>query len=366
MVIFSFIIIKFNNLILIFLIIFLRITKSAQFPFITWLPAAIAAPTPVSALVHSSTLVTAGVFILFYFKNYFILINLKLIFFIRILTLFFAGIRAILENDFKKIVAFSTLSQVAFLFIIISCIKFFLCFFHLFTHAFFKRILFVCVGGVLHSSNRRQESRRYLKNKLNNKFSLILINLSILNLLGLFFLRGFWRKDLFLINNIIFLNIFNIKILILISISLTYFYSFKILYFIYNWNIIFKTENSFNLNTSLLGLFFFSLFLGVLYFENYLYFFENYLYFFENYLYILFLSLFFIIFNYFILFKNNYFFSKIIGLRNLNWFFIIIFNNIFNKIEKINLDKIFFINYFIFKNFNNFLLIFIIIFLILL
>ena len=150
-----------------------------------------AAPTPVSALVHSSTLVTAGVFILYYFNMFFRKINTEYLYYIGLLTIFLRGIRAILERDFKKIVAFRTLSQVGFLFLIISNIKFILCFFHLFSHAFFKRILFISVGRILHSSSGRQEARRFLKIHKNRIRTIFLILLRIFNLIGLFFLRGF-------------------------------------------------------------------------------------------------------------------------------------------------------------------------------
>jgi NADH:ubiquinone oxidoreductase subunit 5 (subunit L)/multisubunit Na+/H+ antiporter MnhA subunit len=117
--------------------------------------------------------------------------NLKIIYFISLLTIFSASLRAILECDFKKIVAFSTLSQVGFLFLIVRNFKFLLCFFHLFSHAFFKRMLFISVGNFLHSSNRSQERRSFLKNKKSNLSAYLILNLRILNLIGLIFSRGF-------------------------------------------------------------------------------------------------------------------------------------------------------------------------------
>ena len=140
------------------ILILLSITKSAQFPFRSWLPAAMAAPTPVSALVHSSTLVTAGVFILLRFSRglpfYWLL-------FVGSLTLFLAGLSAFFENDIKKIVALSTLSQLG---VIIVSISIGLCdftFFHLCTHALFKALIFLCVGVAIHSVWGSQDLRSY-------------------------------------------------------------------------------------------------------------------------------------------------------------------------------------------------------------
>ena len=93
------------------------------------------------------------------------IVTVILIFILSLLTIFIRGLRAILEIDFKKIVAFRTLSQVGFLFLIISNIKYTLIIFHLFSHAFFKRILFISVGRILHSSNSSQDVREFIKNK---------------------------------------------------------------------------------------------------------------------------------------------------------------------------------------------------------
>jgi NADH-ubiquinone oxidoreductase chain 5 len=106
----------FDSLFFSFLIIFSSITKRAQFPFSAWLPAAIAAPTPVSSLVHSSTLVTAGVYLLirFYYTLSFILSS-SIFCFISLITIFFSGILALYDNDMKKVIAISTLSQLGFM-----------------------------------------------------------------------------------------------------------------------------------------------------------------------------------------------------------------------------------------------------------
>jgi len=189
----------------IFLIIVAAITKSAQIPFRRWLPAAIAAPTPVSALVHSSTLVTAGVFLIYRFYpviNIYKLFN-PILFIIGSITIFIAGTAAIVETDIKKIIALSTLSQLG---VIISTLGLGLpklAFFHLITHALFKALLFICAGTLINFHNHSQELRG-----IGNIITQIpLINISLfsanLALCGAPFMAGFYSKDL-IIETILF------------------------------------------------------------------------------------------------------------------------------------------------------------------
>jgi NADH-ubiquinone oxidoreductase chain 5 len=133
-------------------------TKRAQTPISAWLPAAIAAPTPVRALVHSSTLVTAGIVLLikFYFLlNYFLF--QKFLIFIGLATIFSAGLSALIEIDFKKLVALSTLRQIGILVFILGLGTKWLALFHLVSHAFFKSCLFLVVGGGLHFIFTKQD-----------------------------------------------------------------------------------------------------------------------------------------------------------------------------------------------------------------
>jgi NADH-ubiquinone oxidoreductase chain 5 len=145
----------------ILLITIAAITKSAQIPFSSWLPAAIAAPTPVSALVHSSTLVTAGVFLLIRFypflhrTNYFNLILIT----IATSTIFIAGIRATIECDIKKIIALSTLSQLGIMITSLALNFPILTFFHILTHALFKALLFIGAGSFIHYHDHSQDLR---------------------------------------------------------------------------------------------------------------------------------------------------------------------------------------------------------------
>lgn len=197
------------------IIILAAITKSAQIPFSSWLPAAIAAPTPVSALVHSSTLVTAGVFLLlrFYPSIQTIPYTKTILLIIATTTMFIAGTSAIYECDIKKIVALSTLSQLG---VIIGAISFSLPslgFFHLITHAIFKALLFMTAGYLitifLHSQDLR--SIGSLSNQLPFTTSMIL--LSSIALCGRPFLAGFYSKDIIL--EIILFNQVNFIILII-------------------------------------------------------------------------------------------------------------------------------------------------------
>lgn len=143
-----------------FIIILAAITKRAQMPFSAWLPAAIAAPTPVSSLVHSSTLVTAGVYLIIRFSS---IINndslFTFIFFTGIVTMFMSGLGANFESDLKKVVALSTLSQLGLIFTILGFGLPSLAFFHLITHALFKSRIFMCVGFIIHRRGGAQDSR---------------------------------------------------------------------------------------------------------------------------------------------------------------------------------------------------------------
>jgi NADH-ubiquinone oxidoreductase chain 5 len=204
------------------------LTKRAQFPFSAWLPAAIAAPTPVSSLVHSRTLVTAGFYIIFRFSNFnsIFYISIILILFSYI-TILYSGINGLLELDFKKIIALSTLRQISLIFIRLRIEIKIISFFHLFTHAFFKSLLFIRVGCIIHLFFNNQDLRNYNIIFLNLlKLSLLF---SIFSLIGIFFSSGFFRKD-FILEKILLKkgSIFFIWVFFFI-IFLTMFYSIRLL-----------------------------------------------------------------------------------------------------------------------------------------
>lgn len=174
-------------------------TKRAQFPLSRWLPAAIRAPTPISAIVHSSTLVTAGLFLLLIIEYHIIEIKivLTLVRWIRRARFLAARIMAIMEADFKKVVAFSTMRQLRTIIIILSKNLREVAEKHIFFHAFFKTLLFCSAGYIF-----RQRWGRQLSKKINlKKGETILqacINVRILSIRGLVYTTSFYTKDLYL------------------------------------------------------------------------------------------------------------------------------------------------------------------------
>nr|YP_010610738.1 NADH dehydrogenase subunit 5 [Graneledone verrucosa]WAP91558.1 NADH dehydrogenase subunit 5 [Graneledone verrucosa] len=187
----------FFDVCMIFIII-AGMTKSAQIPFSSWLPAAMAAPTPVSALVHSSTLVTAGVFLLIRFYYYLIFFQYFCSFmvFISIMTTFMSGICAIYEFDMKKIIALSTLSQLGVMMMSLGMNMPMLTLFHLYTHALFKALLFLCGGNIINFYNGMQDIRQIKGVSYNLPLTSIIMNISNMALCGFPFLAGFYSKDL--------------------------------------------------------------------------------------------------------------------------------------------------------------------------
>uniref|UniRef100_UPI0030E10CFE NADH dehydrogenase subunit 5 n=1 Tax=Thrips alatus TaxID=1030670 RepID=UPI0030E10CFE len=255
------------------------LTKSAQIPFSAWLPAAMAAPTPVSSLVHSSTLVTAGVYIMIRF-NYFLTENLKFfLMLISLTTMIMSGISGVFEFDLKKIIALSTLSQLGFMMYCISLGLNNLAFFHLITHASFKALLFMCAGLFIHNFYDNQDIRFFgLMNK-NFSFSLSMFNVANLSLCGFPFLSGFFSKDLIL--ELILLKKVNLIYFFLVFLGtfLTVFYTIRLIYFLTLKNVFFLplevSNNKLGIEYSMIFLFFFSIFLG---FFGSLYFFFPYNY----------------------------------------------------------------------------------------
>nr|DBA43904.1 TPA_asm: ND5 [Bombus perplexus] len=186
---------KMNLLILLmfFLMVF---TKSAQLMFMIWLPAAMMAPTPVSSLVHSSTLVTAGVYLLISYETMIDLKYKSFILMISSMTMLISGVMANFEMDFKKIIALSTLSQLGFMMSIYSLGMTDLTFLHLFIHAFFKSMMFMCVGSLIHYMNGIQNFRFYSGMFYLYPMKGLLMMFSLLMLCGFPFLVGFYSKDL--------------------------------------------------------------------------------------------------------------------------------------------------------------------------
>ena len=233
--------------ILVYLIIISACTKSAQIPFSAWLPAAMAAPTPVSALVHSSTLVTAGVYLLIRINLIIIEINIsKFLRILGMLTIIIAGITAIVEIDIKKVIALSTLRQLGIIIIILGMGNPVLSFFHLISHAFFKAILFICAGLTIHRIKDYQDIRKMGFNYININLSVSIIIIANIRLCGLPFLRGFYSKDIIIEIVIIKGKRFFLFFLLIIGTRLTVIYSCR-LNFLISLNFI-KVESFYNIS----------------------------------------------------------------------------------------------------------------------
>nr|YP_007475362.1 NADH dehydrogenase subunit 5 [Microbotryum lychnidis-dioicae]AGE14577.1 NADH dehydrogenase subunit 5 [Microbotryum lychnidis-dioicae] len=180
------------------LFLFAAMGKSAQLGLHSWLPDAMEGPTPVSALIHAATLVTAGVYLLLRSSPLleFAPTTLVVITWVGAITAFFAATTGLLQNDIKRVIAYSTCSQMGYLFMAVGISQYSVALFHLVNHAFFKAVLFLAAGGVLHSMSDQQDMRRLggLINFLPFTYTIILIG--SLSLMAVTFLSGNYSKDL--------------------------------------------------------------------------------------------------------------------------------------------------------------------------
>ena len=174
--------------------------KSAQIGLHVWLPDAMEGPTPVSALIHAATMVTAGVFLIARCSFLFEVspFTLKLIVLIGSLTAFFASTTGLFQNDIKKVIAYSTCSQLGYMVFACGLSSYDVGVFHLFNHAFFKALLFLGAGSIIHAVGNEQDMRKMggLKNLLPFSYAITLIG--SLALIGFPFLSGFYSKDIIL------------------------------------------------------------------------------------------------------------------------------------------------------------------------
>jgi NADH-quinone oxidoreductase subunit L len=176
------------------------IGKSAQIPLFVWLPDAMAGPTPVSALIHAATMVTAGVYMTARLHFLFSLapLTLSLIAWIGAATAFFAATIALTQNDIKKVLAYSTVSQLGYMFLAAGLGAFNAAIFHLFTHAFFKACLFLGSGSVIHALDGEQDMRKMGGLKAHMPQTYWTYVIATLAIAGVPFTAGFFSKDLIL------------------------------------------------------------------------------------------------------------------------------------------------------------------------
>nr|YP_010394752.1 NADH dehydrogenase subunit 5 [Phytophthora tubulina]DAZ89189.1 TPA_asm: NADH dehydrogenase subunit 5 [Phytophthora tubulina] len=174
--------------------------KSAQIFLHLWLPDAMEGPTPVSALIHAATMVTAGVYLIARCSPMFeySMFSLKVITVIGASTAFFASTVGLVQNDFKKIVAYSTCSQLGYMFFACGLSNYPLAIFHLSNHAYFKALLFLCSGSVIHAMGDEQDIRKMGGLRRILPFTYIMFLIGSLSLMGFPFLTGFYSKDLIL------------------------------------------------------------------------------------------------------------------------------------------------------------------------
>nr|URX53454.1 NADH dehydrogenase subunit 5 [Incisitermes minor] len=249
------------------LVVLAAMTSSAQIPFSSWLPAAMAAPTPVSALVHSSTLVTAGVYLLIRFSPAFSSWLSTFLLLISGLTMFMAGLGANFEYDLSKIIALSTLSQLGLMIGAVSVGLVSMAFFHLLTHALFSALLFMCAGVIIHTMNNSQDIRYMGNLSFQMPFTSVCLGVSSFALCGMPFLAGFYSKDLILeMVSFSYVNLIGF-FLFFVSTGLTVCYSFRLFYYVFcgDFNLSSSysiSDDSFNMVCGMVGLMFFAIFGG--------------------------------------------------------------------------------------------------------
>lgn len=247
------------------------IGKSAQLGLHTWLPDAMAGPTPVSALIHAATMVTAGVFIIIRSSPIFEQADVALVVVtvVGALTAFFAATIGVLQHDIKKIVAYSTCSQLGYMILACGFSAYSTSLFHLANHAFFKALLFLSAGSVIHAITDTQDIRVMGSLRKLLPTTYILMGIGSLSLMGLPFLTGFYSKDLILELAFSSRVIGGAFWLATIAALLTAFYSFRLLYLTFldgtklsRINTEPSHESDWNLITPLLALALGSIFVG--------------------------------------------------------------------------------------------------------
>lgn len=208
--------------------------KSAQFPLHTWLADAMEGPTPVSALIHAATMVTAGVYLVIRANDVFSLIP-DVSFFIACLGAFvaiFAATMALVNNDMKRIIAYSTLSQLGYMFVAAGLGAYWVALFHLMAHAFFKSVLFLGAGNVMHAMDDELNIKKMGGLKDSMKWTMIIMTIASLALAGIWPLAGFFSKDKIL--EVAFSeHAYILWFMLWIGAGLTAFYSFRLVMLVF-------------------------------------------------------------------------------------------------------------------------------------
>ena len=171
--------------------------KSAQFPLHSWLPDSMEGPTPISALIHAATMVTAGIYMVSRLSPIFELSTFALSFILitGCITALFMGFLGLVQNDIKKIIAYSTLSQLGYMTAALGCSAYSIAIFHLVTHAFFKALLFLCAGSVIIAMHHEQDIRKMGGLRKYMPITAITCLLGTVSLIGLPFTSGFFSKE---------------------------------------------------------------------------------------------------------------------------------------------------------------------------
>lgn len=214
--------------------------KSAQIPLHVWLPDSMEGPTPISALIHAATMVTAGIFMVGRLSPLFELTDFTTDFILVVgaSTAFFMGLIAIFENDIKRVIAYSTISQLGYMVAALGINAYTASFFHLYTHAFFKALLFLCAGSIIMSLHHNQDITKMggLKSKLPITFYCFVTG--TLCIIGFPLTSGFFSKDLIL--EIMLYNSSNISfvayIMLLLGAFVTTIYSLRLLFIVFYGN----------------------------------------------------------------------------------------------------------------------------------
>ncbi len=207
--------------------------KSAQFPFHTWLADAMEGPTPVSALIHAATMVTAGVYLVVRAHPLYQMIP-DVGFFIASLgafVAFFGASMALVNKDLKRIIAYSTLSQLGYMFVAAGLGAYWIALFHLITHAFFKALLFLGAGNVMHAMNDKLDISKMGALHKPLCWTMLMMSIASVALAGIYPFAGFFSKDLIL--EVAFSNHLFIWVTLFVSALFTAFYSFRLLMLVF-------------------------------------------------------------------------------------------------------------------------------------